>query len=55
MTFTDPVYIVLGTFLLHQSVFWIYNGLILLITEVIYPNQSKKYKIQQVLPEMLSR
>ena len=32
MTFTEPVYIVLGTFLLHQSVFWIYNGLILLIT-----------------------
>jgi len=47
--FSDTVMIIFGTFLLHQAVFWIYNGIILLFTYVIYPDESKKYKIQKVL------
>ncbi len=48
-TFSDPVLIIIGTFLIHQFVFWISNGIILLFTYVIYPNSSKKYKIQKVI------
>ena len=47
-TWSDPMMIVAGTFLLHQTVFWIYNGLIVLFTYVLYPTDSKKYKIQKV-------
>ena len=48
MTFSDPVLIIAGTFLIHQTLFWIYNGLILLFTHVFYPNEAKKCKIQKV-------
>jgi hypothetical protein len=48
-TFSDPILIIFGTFLLHQFTFWISNGIILLLTYVIYPNHSKKYKIQKVI------
>lgn len=47
-TFSDPWLIIVGTFLLHQAIFWIYNGIILLLTYVIYPERSKKFKIQKV-------
>jgi hypothetical protein len=48
-TFSDPILIIIGTFLLHQFIFWISNGIILLLTYVIYPNRSTKYKIQKVI------
>ncbi|CAF0871290.1 unnamed protein product [Adineta steineri] len=44
---TDPILIIFGTFILHQLLFWIYNGIILLFTYIIYPNRSKEYKIQK--------
>ena len=47
-TLSDSFVIIFGTFILHQLIFWIYNGIILLLTYVIYPEHSKKYKIQKV-------
>jgi hypothetical protein len=49
MNFSDPILIIFGTFIIHQCVFWIYNGIILLLTYVIYPKRSEKYKIQKVI------
>ena len=49
MNFSDPFLIIFGTFVFHQSIFWISNGIILLLTHVIYPNRSQNYKIQKVL------
>lgn len=47
-TISDSTLIVFGTFILHQLVFWITNSIILLITYVLYPEKSKKFKIQKV-------
>ncbi|CAF0797955.1 unnamed protein product [Rotaria sordida] len=47
MYYSDPILIIIGTFVLHQSLFWIVNGIILLLTYIIYPNRSLKYKIQK--------
>ena len=47
--FSDEILIIVGTFVLHQLVFWIYNGIIFLLTYVVYPNESKNYKIQKVV------
>lgn len=49
MTLSDPILIIFGTFILHQLIFWTYNGIILLFTYVIYPDRSKEYKIQKVV------
>ncbi len=48
-TFSDPLLIIVGTFVLHQLIFWISNGMILFFTYVVYPDRSKKYKIQKVI------
>ncbi|CAF4005487.1 unnamed protein product [Rotaria sp. Silwood1] len=36
-----------GTFVLHQLIFWIHNGILLLTTDVLWPNRLHKYKIQK--------
>ncbi|CAM4797990.1 unnamed protein product [Rotaria magnacalcarata] len=47
MHLSDPILIIIGTFVLHQLIFWITNGIILLLTYVIFPTRSMKYKIQK--------
>lgn len=49
MHFSDPVLMIFGTFAVHQIVFWIANGIIILLTYVIFPKSSLKYKIQKVV------
>ncbi|CAF1116619.1 unnamed protein product [Rotaria sordida] len=44
---SDPLLIIGGTFVLHQLIFWIHNGILLLITNVLWPNRLQKYKVQK--------
>ncbi|CAF4764334.1 unnamed protein product, partial [Rotaria socialis] len=45
--FSDPILISIGTFAIHQATFWIYNGLLLLYTNVLFPKQAYRFKIQK--------
>ncbi|CAF3414455.1 unnamed protein product [Rotaria socialis] len=47
MYISDPILITIGTFVLHQLIFWLTNGIILLLTYVLFPTRSMKYKIQK--------